>query len=62
MENKRYKAYVTDCLKSTIEMYYNSHGFTVDIPRFTEPVQTEPEESAEDIIARITEGLTNIGN
>lgn len=62
MEEKRYKEYITDCLKSIIEMYYNSHGITVELPRFTEPVKTEPEETAEEIIARITEGLTHTGN
>lgn len=57
---ERYKIYVTDALKVIIEMYHASRGVTVNLPRYMEePEASTPEESAEDIINRITERLSH---
>ena len=61
-EEKGYKAYITDALKTIIEVYHAAHGVEITLPRYTEePKEEEPTETADEIIQRITEGLTHIG-
>lgn len=55
---KNYEIYITDMLKSIVEIQLASHDVTPEVPGFTE-LSTPPkeEETADDVIARITRNL-----
>ena len=56
-----YRVYMTDSVKVLIEAQYGG----VELPRYIDQIepkkQEEPEETAEMVIARITEDLKNMG-
>ena len=64
-----YRIYVTDALKDLIEIQVVRGGGKVDYRRFFDLINDKPkeqesetkEETAEDVIARITNNLMNMG-
>lgn len=65
-----YRVYVTDALKDLIEVQVARGGGSVEYRRFYDFIkdkskrkeeQKSPEETAEDVIARITNNLKNMG-
>lgn len=64
-----YRVYVTDALKGLIEIQAARCGNSVDYRRFYDFIdeksknkEEKPEETAEDVIARITNNMRNMGN
>lgn len=66
----KYRVYVTDALKDLIEIQVVKGGGKVDYRRFFDLINDKPqkqdepeakEETAEDVIARITDNLINMG-
>lgn len=60
----QYRVYVTDMLKNIIDI---NTGGKADVPRFADLMEehhdnNKPEETADDVIARITQNLTDMGN
>lgn len=58
-EDRYYRIYITDALKALIEVYTAAHGSPVDVPRWdiTETLEPQKQETAEEIIERITNNL-----
>ena len=61
----QYRVYITDMLKNCFDFITSGKA---DVPRFYDQIEKtpgkeeKPEETADDVIARITQSLTDMGN